>query len=457
MKLKLLCYLSIIIISTLNLSAKYDVIFTSGIFGGTPFWNSENFSEDYAMNPSLKFLRWYNNISANATFGEFSLHFSGSRSDGFDIRDDIEGSSKYQVHFFDSKYHFTDTRLFRAYVQYKFEGGNVRTGRIPTFNRWLFGSVDGAQVSYDITKYLSASAFGGKSVKYGQLYDSDNHNSGNEDKSCVSCHAVGYGELSYKIKGFGAKAKYMYVNESSKAGVDLYGSLYGVKISANVGYDLTNSKLFDGSLGLYGYIGKKLSLSANISRFTPYLFFQNFYSPLSGEKITPIEPDVTDRILVGASYKLFDNYTLSFRQMVSMRAENLDYLSYLYISHKYFYIGLNYLGGVTKHDTLNPLTNEYVPAENTENSRLGISIGGNYSPFKGFRIDAGIASVDYMMDGEDVESINSIASYLRFGWDIIEDLTLNTNLNYYHNNKAFDQKIRGGLTLQYRIKSGDSK
>jgi len=427
MKLKLLLLQLIILISVTDLSAKYDVTLTSGVFGGTPFWNSENFSDDYAIEPSLKFLRWNNNITANGYFGDLSLHFSGSRSDGFDIRDDIPESSKYQVHFFDSKYNFTDTRLFRAYAQYKFDGGNVRAGRIPAFSRWLFGSVDGGQVSYNLTDNFSVSAFGGKAVKYGLLYDSDYDNT------------VGYGELNYKLKGFSAKVKYLYSDTSSKAGLDLYTCLYRIKISANAGYDLTNSRLFDGSLGLYGYIGKKLSLSANVSRFNPYLMMQGLVSPLTGQTIPSIETSDVDRIVLGASYKLFDNYTLSYRQMVTLRGDNLDYLSYIYVSHRYFYLGLNYLGGDSK------------------NERLGITAGGNYSPFKGLRINAGIASVDYMMEGYDEESINSIASYLRFDWDILDDLSLNTNINYYHNNKVFDQKIRGGLTLQYRIKGGESK
>lgn len=426
MKLKLLSILFFIIASSISLIAKYDVTITSGVFGGTPFWNKENFSEDYAIDPSLKFLRWNNNLSANAYFGDLSLHFSGSRSDGFDIRDDVPESNKYQVYLFGTKYNFSDTRLYRIYGQYKFGGANIRLGRMPTFSRWLFGSVDGGQLSYDITKNLSVSGFGGKAVKYGLFYDDEYDNT------------VGYGEIAYNMKGFSAKAKYLYSDTASKAGIDLFGCLYGVKLSANVGYDLTNSSLFDGSFGIYGNIGKKLSLSANISRFTPIFIFNNLYFGANLNDSLK-NPFVTDRILLGASYKLFDNYTLSFRQMLTLRNENMDYLSYLYISHKYFYIGLNYLSGDSK------------------NERLGISVGGNYCPTKGMRLSAGIASVDYMMDSIDEENINSIASYLQFGWDIIDDLTLNTNLNYYHNNKVFDQKIRGGLTLQYRINSGGSK
>ena len=52
------------------------------------------------------------------------------------------------------------------------------------------------------------------------------------------------------------------------------------------------------------------------------------------------------------------------------------------------------------------------------------------------------------------ESVNTITSYLRFDWDIMDNLALKTNLNYYHNSDLFNQKFRGGLTFQYKIKSG---
>lgn len=430
MKIKFLFTIGVFVISIFSLTAKYDVTITSGLFGGTPFWNSENFTDEYAMDPSLKFLRWNNSISANGYMGNLSLHFSGSRSDGFDIRDDVPESNLYQLHFFDSKYHFTDTRLYKLYAQYKFTGGNVRAGRIPTFSRWLFGSVDGAQIAYNITDKFSVSAFGGKAVKYGLFYDDEYDNT------------VGYGEMAYNNNLFSAKAKYLFSEEASKAGMDLYGNLYGVKVSANFGYDFTHSELFDGSLGLFAYLGNKLSLSANASRFNPIPIFQEFYKINPSNKVANdsiLNPFATDRIVVGVSYKLFDNYTISFRQMASRRADNLDYLSYIYLSHKNFYFGVNYLSG------------------DTQNERLGISAGGNYSFCKGCRINAGIASVDYMMNSYDEESINSISSFLKFDWEIFDALTLNTNLNYYHNNKVFDQKIRGGLTLQYRIKSGGEK
>ena len=255
MRFKILLFLGIIILSSSVYAGKYDATYTTGIFGGVPFWNKDNFSDEFAMDSSSKFLRWYNALTVNGQYDNFSFHLSGSRSDGFDIRDDIPESSKYQVHLFGTKYHFSDTRIFRAYAQYKFEAGYVRPGRLPTFSRWLFGSVDGGAVSYNITENLNISGYGGKGVKYGLLYDSDYEN------------IIGYGDISYNQKNYGVKAKYLYSDSASKAGFDLHASFGGVRASANFGYDITNSRIFDGSFGLYTYIGKDLSLSANISRF----------------------------------------------------------------------------------------------------------------------------------------------------------------------------------------------
>ncbi len=431
MRFKFLLILSFLCFLTYANASKYDASITSGVFGGIPFWNSENFSDEYAMDPSLKFLRWYNGLNANAEFGDFSLHLNGSRSDGFDIRDDIPESSKYQVHLFDSKYHFSDTRLYRAYAQYKFTGGNVRAGRIQSYSRWLFGSVDGAALSYNISDNFSVSAFGGKGVKYGMFYDSDYDNT------------VAYADVSYKAGSFRAKAKYFYSDTSSVAGVDLFGKLAGVRYSFNFGYDITNSDIYDGSLALLGYVGKDLSLSANISRYRILLPFENFqvldnngiyYVPDNLEKTNYI-----DRFIIGASYKLFAGYSISFRQMVSMRLEQMDYLSYLSLNHRYFYVGLNYLGGDTGYN------------------RLGVSLGGNYKLMDDLRISAGVASVDYMLGDYVDESTQSVTSYLQFNWDILNNLAMRTNLNYYHNNEAFDQKFRGGLSFQYKIKSGEEK
>ena len=69
-------------------------------------------------------------------------------------------------------------------------------------------------------------------------------------------------------------------------------------------------------------------------------------------------------------------------------------------------------------------------------------------------LGAGIASVDYMLADYVDGTVNSLTTYFRLNWNIMENLALNSNLNYYHNNDIFGQKFRGGLTLQYKIKSG---
>lgn len=431
MRLKILIFLGIMILSASAFAGKYDASITSGVFGGVPFWNKENFSEEFAMDSSSKFLRWVNSITANGYYDNLSFHLSGSRSDGFDIRDDFPESNKYQVHLFGTKYHFSDTRIYRAYAQYKFDGGYVRAGRLPSFNRWLFGSVDGGALSCNITDNLNISGYGGKGVKYGLLYDDEYEN------------IIGYADISYNRKDYGLKAKYMYSDSSTKAGMDLFGNFSGIRTSLNFGYDITNKYIYDGSLAIFAYLTKDLSLSANVSRFRIITPFANF----TFNNTHPIGyiPDYikniqyVDRFIIGASYKLFADYSLNFRQMLSTRLEQTDYLSYLYLNQKYFFIGVNYLSG------------------DSGNERLGISLGGNYSPMDGLRLNAGIASVDYMLGDYDDESTQSITTYLQCSWNILEELMLRTNLNYYHNNDVFPQKIRGGLSLQYNFKSGEQQ
>jgi hypothetical protein len=431
MRSYLLILFCLFVFSTELFAGKYDATITSGIFGGTPFWSSDNFSKDYELSGNSDFLRWFNNVNINGSVGDFSAHISASRSDGFDIRNDVPGDSKYQVHLFDTKYHLTDTRIFAAYAQYKFNAGYVKAGRLGTFSRWLFGSVDGGAFSYKITDNLNISGFGGKGVRYGLLYDNDYKNN------------VAYADVSYKFGKFGAKAKYMYSDSASKAGADVYGVYEGVRFSADFGYDVTNKRLFDGSLAIFGYIGKKLSLSANYSRITPFAPYANFYVLVSNgfniHKDNLINPDPIDRIIGSVSYKIFEGYNVSFRQMFTSSKGNLDYLSYLYLNHKYFSVGINYLGG------------------DTGNKRFGVSLGGNYNILDNLRVIAGISSVDYLFAIYDTEHVQSLATYLKCDWGILDNLTMSANINYYHENEMLAKNLRGGFTFQYRINSGDGK
>lgn len=385
---------------------------STGAYMGTPFWSEENLTGDTRVDKSMNFFRMYNRLSLDGRLDNFSVHLSGARSDGFNVENQGLDYKRFQFYGFDSKYHLTETKIYRAYMQYKLSDGVIKAGRLASFNRWYFGSVDGGALSYKFSKNFSFSGFGGVDVKYGKLYDDNNRK------------AVAYGDLSYTDGKYGGVLKAMYSDEALKSGIDFFGALAGVRFSANIGYDFTNSRLFDGSIAIFGFAGNDLTWSGNITRFTPYSWSYNYSSFI-------------DRIQAGLTYKLMPGMRLNFKQMVSRSEDYMNYLSDLSLYYKYFSLGVNYFDG------------------NTNSRRLGLSAGANYSPSKCFRIAAGIASTDYLFsnDYEEIEQ-NSLATYLKFDWNIAGGLWLGANFNHYDNNRALEQKYRGGLSLQYQFCAG---
>lgn len=393
-------------------SAEIKGSISTGAYIGTPFWSDDNLSGDTRVDSSMRFMRMFNRLNLDGKFDDFSIHLTGSRSDGFELETQGLDHRKFQLYGFDTKYHLTDTRIQRAYVQYKFDGGNVKAGRLSTFNRWYFGSVDGGALSYKLADDLTFSGFGGVDVKYGTLY-SDNNRRG-----------VGFGELAYRFGKYGANLKAMYSEDAFKSGFDFHGVYSGVRFSANFGYDFTNSKLFDGSLALFGYAGKDFTWSGNITRFTPYSWSYNFSTYI-------------DRIQAGVSYRIADGFFANFKQMFSKSENYSNYLSSLSFNWKYLCLGLNYMGG------------------DTETKKFGVSLGGNYSFGKAFRVSAGISSVDYLFsnDYQEIEQ-SALATYLKMDWNIIGGLWLGANLNHYDNNRILNEKYRGGVSLQYQFCMG---
>ncbi len=390
--------------SALYSQIKYKGDFTTGLYSGTPFWSQDNL-EDRIVDPHSDFYRIYNRISFTGEIDNFSLQVNALRNDNFFL-------DGLQMYFRND--HVDNTKLYQVYAKYKFGGGDIRAGRFLPFNRWYFGSVDGGMLNYRFNSKLSFNGFGGLDVKYGNVYYDENRKT------------IAYGELAYKDGRYGGNAKVMYSNDAYKGGLDFFGSAGLLRFSGNFGYDFTNSRLFDGSLGLYAYLSPKFNLSANYTRFTPISFFTyEFYS------------EYIDRINLSATYKLFNLFSLSFRQMVTMSSQNLDYLSYLYLSHKFFYVGVNYLGGDSNSD------------------RFGISVGGRYSPVDNLRLMLGIASVDFMFDNRFAENRQTYASYFKVNYDVFDFATLSAYVNYYDNNSYLYQKWRGGATLQLRFKGGD--
>ncbi len=384
---------------------EFDGSVTSGIFFGTPFWNRSNLSQSIVDSGS-DFYRLYNKVSIGAGHGDFSVKVNALRSDNFTVENKGLYLNKMDIYF--ANKHINETKIYQAYGKYDFDKGEVKLGRVMPFNRWLFASVDGGALEYDITDKISFEGFGGLDVKYGKIYDEKNRD------------AVAYGEVNYREENYGGKAKFMYANEAARAGLDLFGSYKGIRASGDFGFDFTNSRLFDATLALYGHVTDRFSISGNVTRFTPIGWSYQYYSKF------------IDRAHLGLTYKFNKDFALSFRQMATYSSENLDHLSYFSAHYKFLYAGVNYLTG------------------DSDNERFGVSAGARYAPIRDLKLSAGVASVEYLFNPEYEERQQSMSSYLRIYYNIFDFLSVRANVNYYHNNTSLNRKWRGGLTFQYR-------
>jgi hypothetical protein len=398
--LLLLCFFTVAYFAQADLTYKAKV--TSGLFSGAQFYNRENL-EDRLLNPNEDAYRWYNRIALQSTYDRFSVNFNAIRSDYLDF----DGVKPYFP-----RNEINETKMYQAYAQYKFDDGNIKLGRVMPFSRWYFSSVDGGSFDYQVNSNFSVSAFAGSDVDYGLFVDDDNRK------------AVGYTEIAYREQNYGGKVKYLYANEESKLGTDLFFRTDKHRVAANIGYDATNSRLFDAGLGYFAYLTPELNVSANYLRTIPISWSYKFYS------------EYIDRVQIGISYDLGKNYTVSLKQMLGLADGNSNYLTYLYLTHKYFYVGLNYLSG------------------DMEAERLAITCGGQYSPMDNLMLQAGIASVDHMFDNIYYKDEQTYSSYFKVRYKALDYLNLAAYANYYHQNSMFDNKWRGGLTAQLILAGG---
>jgi hypothetical protein len=236
---------------------------------------------------------------------------------------------------------------------------------------------------------------------------------------------LGYAEVAYRAKDFGGKVKFMYLEDSYRTGFDFYGGYSMFRFSIDAGYDASHETLFDGSLGLYAYLTQNFNVSANVSRRTPleWGFWRDHY---------------IDRFQAAASYKIFKNYSINLQQLVTRYNDNLDYLTYFNIGHKYFFAGVNYIWG------------------DSGNERFGVSLGGNYSFLQNLRVSGGIASVDYLFNHDIIEdtSKQSYSTFINVYFEPWDFMDIRGNLSYYHQYESLPQKLRGGIAFQFKFQGG---
>jgi len=382
---------------TVTFAADISGSLSTGFYMGTPFWNSDNYSAGNVIDSEDAFMRTVNQLRLNGKFGkQFNTRFNALRSDGFQ-----------------SENHLSETKIYQVYGQYKFSGGVVKVGRFVPFNRWIWGSVDGGAASYAFGKTVKISALAGKHTPYGLLYDSDNS------------MTVVYSDLALKFGAFGTKLKIYNDDNVTKAGLDFYGRTGCLRYNGNYGFDITNSRLADGGLGLFYMVNRKLNFSGN------YRLFRTMPWNLGG---TDFQTYLVERFLAGAAYKLFNNYTLNLRQMVTITSEKKNYLSYFTVNHTYFTLGLSYLTG------------------DSNIKRIGLVAGLKYT-LKDLTVSGGLAPVNYQPRYSN-ESLTNTAFYFKARYRFLKRFLVNANFNYYQFDDKqepllLQSKFRGGLQLNY--------
>ena len=370
---------------------------TTGVFTGTPFWNSDNYKNGNVIDKEDSFLRSVNKIRLQGKFGQnFNFYMQALRSD------DFSGDN-----------HLSNTKIYQAYGKYCFAKGSVKAGRFLPFQRWIVGSVDGAAFAWQVTQKVTVSAMGGLHVPYGLIYDSDKQ------------IALGYADVAVRLKPVSAKFKVYGDENVLKSGVDFYTHLGKMSVSGNYGFDFSNRQIADGGLGAIWALNKKLVLNAN------YRLFRT----LKGEwGDLQFNSYLIERFLGGLRYEIWGGFYLDAQQMISMTSERKDYLSLLNLSSRYFNIGVNYLSGDSNLE------------------RFGLLLGGKYTLFNQLQLSAGVSPVDYLPANE-TDHLLTIAYYLRAGYRFFDSFSMSLNFNYYQDNPALESKFRGGVQLRYNFGS----
>jgi len=367
--------------------------FSSAFYMGTPFWNADNYSNGNTIAADDAFYRSLNQLRLDAAFGShFSFRLNMLRSDGF------QGDN-----------HLSETKFYQAYAQYSFSSGFARLGRFVPFNRWIWGSVDGASVGVSVGKHMRLNILGGLHVPYGLFYDSDRST------------AVGYGDLNFRYGLYGAKAKFFYSEQNTKAGLDLFGRNGKLNYGAGYGYDFTNNQTSEGSLHLIYLASQKMTLNLN------YRLYMTEPWKLGH---TDFNPYMIERVLGSINYRLWNSYSLDWQEMLTMTSKVKDYLSMLTVSGSFFTVGASYLNG------------------ESDFNRLGLVLGLHHTFLKSWRVSAGVAPTTYQLVGQS-DHQQTMAYYFRSSYRLFKNLSARLNVNFYQDNPALESKYRGGLQLNY--------
>ena len=375
--------------------------FRSGIFFGTGLWSQTDFSEQAKIHYDFPNTRLVNQLRLRSKLGPVTWQINGSHNTGFANDSTISEAKIYQI-----------------MGRYDFSRGHLKFGRIPSLNRWYWGSYDGGAINYRLPKRIQINLFGGLGVPYGDWYDADN------------TEALVYGDIGYRKSVYGVKLKTIYYDESTRAGVDFWGRFKKLRAAGDYGYDFTNTRIADGGLNLSFEATQQLTLNANYRLFRSQLWDFNRleFSYL------------TERFLFAAHYNLNARYYVSLKHVTSMNSDFRNNISYIVLGRKQLYASANYL------------TSDYGIR------RFGTSIGGKLELFKGFWIDGALSPIDYKRRGSS-DHIHSLVSYLKLRYLLGDKWTISTHWGLYNDigspdtvtQSYRDSRLRGQLFLSVKL------
>ncbi|HQU72015.1 MAG TPA: hypothetical protein PKV71_09165 [Calditrichia bacterium] len=374
-------------------------VFGSGFWSSSEFDNAEEIQFDY---PNLRLV---NQLRLNGQYGRMGFYINGLHNAGFATDSTL-----------------SEAKIYQAYGQMDFRSGYVKLGRISSLNRWYWGSYDGGAVDYKFNKAMRFSAFGGFGIPYGDWYDADNG------------VGLAYLDWSYRKAQYGMKLKSMVREEKvgeesetlTRAGVDFWGKFNKLRFSGDYGYDFTNTRISDGGLNLSYQLSPKLHLAGNyrLMRSEPWDFPRLKFSYL------------TERFVLGARYDITQRYYLRARQIISMNSDFRNYISYLVVGTRNFYLGGNYM------------TSDY------DVERWGFTLGGKFRPFARLLVEGALSPVKFERFGSP-DHIQTLASFLKLHYQLWENVRLGTYWAFYNDlgspeiiETAYtDSRVRGQIYL----------
>jgi len=109
-------FILILLVPALIFSAEVGGSFSTGLFMGTPFWNSENAGDLSGISSEELYLRSVNQLRLNGRFAQnFSFRINALRSDGFTTVEDTSG--------FITDVRLDQTKIYEASLRYDFSAG----------------------------------------------------------------------------------------------------------------------------------------------------------------------------------------------------------------------------------------------------------------------------------------------------------------------------------------------